>query len=176
MPVPTEAWVLPRPSKSRYPGSVPLHFEKRLLRMLGLDETALILQPFGGQGIYGWKFDLRMTHPLADKFGDELIWTPPDAVADAHYLPCKDDSFDLVFLDAPYSKEESARIYGTPKPIYKKYISEAVRVCKPGGFVASYHVVMTPRPAGTVYHSRILLGVGVWHKLRACCIFQKNAD
>jgi hypothetical protein len=33
--VPTECWVLPRPRKDAYVGSFPLHFEKKLHRLLG---------------------------------------------------------------------------------------------------------------------------------------------
>lgn len=175
MGVPTIAWVLPRPSKSKYPGSVPLHFEKKLLRHLGVDPaTAKILQPFGGMGEYGIRCDLRETHPLAAMHGDKVIWKRPDYICDAHDLsPFADNTFDLVFLDPPYSKEEAETIYAAPPPVYKRYIAAAVRVAKPGGFIASYNVVMTPRPDGTTYHSRIMLGTRVWHRLRACCIFQK---
>lgn len=173
MSIPTLAWVLPRPPKSRYPGGVPLHFEIKLLRHLGITANMRILQPFGGMGIYGLRCDLKRTHPLAHKFGDDVKWNSPDVIADAHCLPFPDKYFDLVFCDPPYSAEESAKMYETPKITYKLYITEAVRVCRVGGFIASYHVVMTPRPDRTVYHSRILLGTKIWHKLRVCCIFTK---
>ena len=176
MGVPTQAWVLPRPPKSCYPGGVPLHFEIKLLRHLGLSESADILQPFGGMGIYGLRCDLRATHPLSGKFGNDVKWKPPDVIADAHELPFPDNSFDMVFCDPPYSTDESKKLYRTPKVDYKKYITEAVRVCRENGYIASYHVVMTPRPLGTIYHSRILLGTRIWHRLRACCIFQKVSN
>ena len=175
MSVPTLAWVLPRPAPSCYPGSVPLHFEKKMLRHLGLDPSVhKILQPFGGMGEYGIRCDLRETHPLAERFGGKVKWRKPDYICDAHDLPFDDNIFDLVFCDPPYSAKEAAEIYGTPPVVYKTYIAEAVRVAKLGGFIASYHVVMTPRPDGTTYHSRIMLGTRVWHRLRVCCIFQKG--
>jgi len=173
MSVPTVAWVLPRPPKSCYPGGVPLHFEIKLLRHLGILPNKKILQPFGGMGIYGLRCDLRIDHPLSQKFGEKVKWKKPNLIADAHVLPFKSNYFDLVFCDPPYSAEESKRIYKTPKINYKLYINEAVRVCKIGGFIASYHVVMTPRPNNTKYHSRIFLGTRIWHRLRVCCIFQK---
>lgn len=172
MSVPTEAWVLPRPKRDKYPGGFPLHFEGKLIRLLNNPER--VLHPFGGMGAGGIRVDMRRTHPLADRFGEDLIWTPPEIQGDAHYLPFSDNSFDLVLCDPPYSDEESSTMYGTPKISYKKYIAEAVRVCRPGGFVASYNVVMTPRPDGTEYYYRILIATRVYHRLRACCVFQKT--
>lgn len=151
-----------------------MHFEKKLLRLLGLTPQSRILQPFGGMGEYGLRCDLRRTHPFAARFGAAVRWMPPNVVADAHALPFASHSFDLVFCDPPYSTSEAAAIYGTPPIVFKRYIAEAVRVSKVGGFVCSYHVVMTPRPPGTTYHSRILLGTRTWHRLRACCVFQKS--
>ena len=172
MSVPTYSWVLPRPKPDCYPGGFPLHFEKKLLRLLGNPEK--VLHPFGGMADYGIRVDLRATHPLAEKFGNSVKWRPPDIVGDAHALPFEDDSFDCVICDPPYSTEEAASLYQTPKVNYKRYIGEAVRVARPGGYIASYHVVMTPRPLGTEYYCRILLGTRVWHRLRACCVFVKG--
>ena len=36
--IPTEAWVLPRPRPDAYVGSFPLHFEKKLHRLMGEPE------------------------------------------------------------------------------------------------------------------------------------------
>lgn len=171
MAVPTYAWVLPRPKADKYPGGFPLHFERKLVRLL--DNPSRILHPFGGMGEFGLRVDIRRTHPYSDH--ENLIWEPPHVQADAHYLPFKDNLFDLVLLDPPYSTEDAARIYRTPPVVYKQYVAEAVRVCRMGGFVAAYHVTMLPRPVGTVYYCRILLGTRVWHRLRACCVFRKES-
>ena len=171
-PVPTVAWVLPRPKFDRYPGGFPRHFEKKLINLLG--NPSPILHQFGGMGEYGLRIDLRVTHPLEQQFGSKVKWKPPDVRADAHNLPFRDDLFGLVIVDPPYSKEESRSLYGTGKLTYSHYIREAVRVCGTGGYVASYNVTVTPRPDGTIFSQRILLAGRVWHRLRACCIFQKN--
>lgn len=160
----TETWVLPRPRKNKYKGGFPLHFEKRLIRKLGMDELHKfkILHPFGGMAEYGVRCDLNQD-------------VKPDRIADAHNLPFKDNSFELVIVDPPYDAEQSKKLYGTPKPEYKRYIAEAVRVCKVGGYVAMYHWVWTPRPEGTKCHARIVVLTRVWHRPRVCFIYQKMA-
>src|SRR3954462_524812 len=98
--LPTIVWTLPRPAKSRYRGAFPLYFEENLVQLLGYPER--ILHPFGGRAEIGVRVDIDA--PL-----------DPDVVADAHKLPFDDDEFDCVVLDPPYSDEEAATIYGTPK-------------------------------------------------------------
>ncbi len=135
MPVPRELWYLPRPRrKNKYPGGFPLHFEEKLFKLYGYPEK--ILQPFGGRASYGVRVDIN-----------------PDIIADAHNLPFPDNSFDFVLCDPPYSDELSKKLYGTGKLSWNKWVSEAVRVCKPGGYVANWWV--SPRPKGTTY-DRIL--------------------
>lgn len=168
MAIPTYAWVLPRPSWSRYPGGFPLHFEKKLLRLLGNPEE--VLHPFGGMAEFGLRTDLLRDHPIER---DDVRWRTPDALADAHALPFRSDTFDCVICDPPYSEEEARRLYNTPAVNFRRYSEEAVRVVKPGGFVALYHVTMLPRPEGTIGHCRVLLATRVWHKLRCCAVFQK---
>ena len=165
----TETWVLPRPRKNKYRGGFPLHFEKKLIRKLGFDEVADkegIFHPFGGMAEFGLRNDLNPE-------------TEPDFGLDAHDLVgIKDNSFDLVIVDPPYDDEQNRKLYAGVggKLSYGKYISEAVRVCKPEGFVAMYHWVMTPRPEGTKYYCRIVILTRVWHRPRVCCVFKKEAD
>ena len=158
--IPTITWVLPRPKKNKYRGGFPLHFEKKLWRELNCPEK--VLHPFGGMTEIGDRVDLNPE-------------VKPDWTEDAHNLWfIKDNSYDLVVLDPPYNDEQAKKLYKTPKLRYKDYISEAIRVCKPKGFIAMYHWVMTPRPEGTRYYKRIVILTRVWHRPRVCCIFQKQ--
>ena len=153
-------WVLPRPRKNKYRGGFPLHFEKKLWRIL--QEPQKVLHPFGGMAEIGDTVDINPE-------------VGPTFVGDAHKLDfIKNDSYDLIILDPPYTDKYSKTLYKTPKLKYKQYITEAVRVCKPNGFIAMYHWVMTPRPEGTSYYKRIVILTRIWHRSRVCTIFQKT--
>ena len=159
------AWVLPRPNKSKYIGSFPLHFERKLLNILGLNEVEhKILHPFGGKAEFGTRVDINPE-------------VGPDYVGDAHSLTMfGDNTFDLVILDPPYSEEYSRRLYNTGKLKFKTYTAEAVRVCKEGGYVVMYHYLATPRIENTILVKRIFLETRVWHKLRCIHIHQKRSE
>lgn len=159
MPIPNYTWILPRPRRSRYKGGFPLHFEKKLVRLL--KPSGLILHPFGGEAEYGLKVDINPD-------------LKPDIIADAHQLPFKDNTFSMVVCDPPYDEAHSKKLYNTKSVSYNRYIAEAVRVCKPEGYIVSYHWAITPRPAGTSYYCRIFIGGRIWHRPRVACVFRKD--
>jgi len=136
MPIENLTWCLPRPRrKDKYPGGFPLHFEKKLLELYGWPEK--VLHPFGGMAEYGDRVDLNSE-------------VNPTWIGDAHNMDwIPDNTYDMVILDPPYNDEQSKKLYGTGKIKYKDYIREGVRVCKPGGFIAVYHWVMTPNTKTT---------------------------
>ena len=162
------AWVLPRPRRcNKYIGSFPQHFEKKVIRLLGFDEIKdknKILHPFCGMSEFGIRVDIKPE-------------VKPDYIGDAHNLEMfKDETFDLVILDPPYSEEYSKRLYGTKKLKFKTYTKEAIRVLKNGGYLVMYHCLATPRIENTVLFKRIFLETRVWHKLRCIHIHKKDID
>lgn len=63
----------------------------------------------------------------------------PKTIANCEILPFKNDTFDFVFADPPYSKEESLELYQLPYVNIVKTINEMIRVCKPGGYILFLH-------------------------------------
>lgn len=155
----TIVWHLPRPSRSKYPGSFPLYFEENLVKLLGYPER--ILHPFGGMAELGTRVDLN---PTVD----------PDVVADANDLPFEDASFDLVVLDPPYSDEEAATLYDSPKLRRSLYMVEALRVLRPGGWLVVYGDREPARPKGCNLTMRILVVTRSNHRPRVAGVFQKR--
>lgn len=155
------AWHLPRPSKSKYKGSVPLHFEKKLLEFTGLENCNCLLNMFSGGSNMGYTIDINPD-------------VKPSYVADCHNLPMPDNHFDNTFLDPPYSDKESKELYNTGPLHPQKYVEEAVRVTKPNGLIMIYHIYMPPRPKGTKYLGVISIITRVYHKPRLCTIFRKE--
>ena len=153
-------WCLPRPRRTnKYKGGFPLHFEKKLFELYHWPSK--ILQPFGGMAEYGERVDIN---PEVN----------PDFIGDAHNLYfIKDNIYDFILLDPPYSCDLSGKLYKTGDIKYSQYTKEAVRICKPNGYIAMYHWFVTPRILGTIYDKRIVIITRIWHHPRVCTIFKK---
>jgi hypothetical protein len=156
----TIAWTLPRPPESKYRGGFPRFFEQNLQQILGYPDR--VLHPFGGRAQIGERCDLDPT-------------VQPDWVMDAHDLKFDDHEFDCVILDPPYSDEEALELYKTTVKLRPKlYLGEAVRVCKPGGWVVVYGDREPRRPAGCNHAFRIMVSLRPSHRPRVCMVFQKR--
>ena len=154
-------WWLPRPMRRKYRGGFHKGFESRLIKLLG--KPQMILQPFSGLAQFGLRVDL-----LRD--------VKPDIVADCHYLPFKNNVFDLVLADPPYTDESGKKRYGAPKLKFGLWTKECVRVTKVGGFVVCYHWYLFPRLCGTKWHTVISIITSTFHKARIVSIFQKTEE
>jgi hypothetical protein len=152
------AWLLPRPKPDRYPGGMPLHCESWLLELasdlLGKEDLAL-LNLFCGMNQAGIRADVKRD-------------VCPDVVCDAGVLPFKDESFDVVLADPPYSGQLARRIYDTRIPRYKKWSSEATRVLRAGGLFIVYHVCLMPNPDPHLFsvERRVFIGNRPYHRPR----------
>ena len=162
MAVQSLAWCLPRPRKAnKYRGGFPEHFEKRLLKLLTAAPWDLkVLHPFGGMSEYGVRVDL-----------DPGV--SPHVIGDAHCLPFKDDVFDVVILDPPYSNDESRQLYDSGEIHFRRYQYEAVRVLKPGGYLVMYHRLSLPGAPSCRLVMRILLETRCFRAGRIIHVRQK---
>jgi len=169
MTVPLLAWWLPRPKPDKYKGGFPLWFEEKLLSLYGFDYKSedlkgRILHMFAGMTKYGYRVDIKPD-------------VKPDMICDCHNLPDEwTNKFDFVIIDPPYSTQESKDLYNTGPLSYRKYITEAVRVTKPNGYIAAYHKVKLPRPDNTIHDRIIVIITRTWHLARICCVFKKKVS
>ena len=158
--IPTIAWTLPRPPRSKYRGGFPLFFEQNLQQLLGYPE--FVLHPFGGRAEIGERCDLDST-------------VEPDHLCDAHQLPFADGMYDCVILDPPYSDQKALELYATAIKLRPAvYIREAVRVCREGGWVVIYGDREPRRPARCNHAFRIVVSLRPGHSPRVCMVFQKR--
>lgn len=151
-------WHLPRPS-SVYQGSYPLHFESKFKKLVGFSDY---LHVFSGSARTGFKVDIKRENK-------------PDVVADCHNLPFKDNSFPGVLADPPYNDAYAKRLYQTPKLRPMSYMKEMVRVCKPNGIIALYHLVQYKHPKGCKYLGVLTIVTRIYHKARIVTFYKKDA-
>ncbi len=105
----------------------------------------------------------------------------PDVVADCEYLPFKDEQFDFIMLDPPYSEQEAKRLYNLPYCNMLKVLNEAARVCKSGGYVILLHrLVPFNHPEDGPHFKRLIVKaiIGVytisgWSNMRALTVWEK---
>lgn len=96
-------------------------------------EGKKVLQMFSGSSNIGITTDIRKE-------------SNADIVAHYDQLPIKDNIFDMVLADPPYtvgfSQEWISTLKDVPKP--KRILKEATRVTKPGGLILILHVIVIP--------------------------------
>lgn len=163
------AWFLPRPKPDHYKGGMPLYAERwclELARDLIYKPDAQILNLFCGMNQEGFRVDIKPE-------------VKPDLVCDAHHLTEHlHDKFDIILADPPYSDQEAAEIYGTPKLRYKVWTREATQLLNPGGLLIVYHKYLMPNPDPEIYRviKRVFIANRVYHLPRVAVYFQKRFE
>jgi len=174
MTVKREFWWLPRPAENKYLGGFPRYFEKKLLELLNINpENHKILHPFGGGALFGDTIELIEQKDFLAKRG-----IVPSFWGDAHNLDfIENNSYDLVICDPPYSNEEAKKMYGITRKLRRnQWVSEAVRVTKPQGFIALYHKLLPPNPDKCNWEYLIAIATRTNHAARLCAVFTKDKE
>jgi hypothetical protein len=76
--------------------------------------------------------------------------TKPDLVCDAAATALPPNKFDYTVIDPPYSRELAKKLYGTEDSYHtiSLFISEAVRITRPGGNIITLSYETPGIPAG----------------------------
>lgn len=109
--------------KSIYHGQFPMTLVKRITAMFPPDEVDFLHLCCGIEHIDG-------------AFNVDLMDTgAQDLQANVEDLPLKNNSYDVILIDPPYSEEDASR-YGVPRLIKTKtVVNEASRILRPGGWL-----------------------------------------
>lgn len=146
----------------RVVGGYPRGFLERAFAILGVDDPRRVLHLCSGSVTSGIRIDIR--HAMR-----------PSVVADCRVTPFRDESFDWIIADPPYSPEWAANLYGTeesyPRPL--QIMREAARLLRPGGRVGLLHfqVPMFRKPLRLVSVHGITTGLG--YAIRAFTVLEK---
>ena len=123
-----DIWRLARPNNAKYPGAFPNGFIKAVRsRWWGEKRCWLFSGSFKDEG--------QTTVDIKPE-------TNPSVVANCEFLPFKNDSFDFVLADPPYSAEESKKLYGVEYCSIVNVLNEMARILKPKGHMLFLHRIV----------------------------------
>lgn len=104
----------------------------------------------------------------------------PDIVGNAEVLPFKDQSFDFVMADPPYSESEARDLYNLPYLKMTVLIEEMYRVCKDNGLIIILHRLIPgarPNCSLSLCSCEGVVGIGTisaWCNIRALTVWRKR--
>lgn len=144
-------------------GGYPRGFLKRAFSILGVTDPTQVLHVCSGSMRVGVRVDVRPA-------------MSPTVVADARYLPFRDNSFQWIMADPPYSAEYAENLYGVgasyPNP--HSLVNECLRVLRFGGRLGFMHHMVPKfhRPGRVLTVYGITQGPG--YNIRAWTVLTKG--
>lgn len=164
-----DIWAL-GPSNCGYPGAFPRGLIKRIRRRWWGQKRLWLFSGSFKDGRAGITYDIKK----------ELN---PSVCGNCEVLPFKNNSFDFIMADPPYSEKEAMELYQLPYVNIIKTLNEMIRVCKPGGKIIFFHrLIPAIFPGLNLSKKTQLIGVvGVFtiagmSNLRALTIFKKRGE
>ena len=164
-------WACGRPT-AKYKGAYPNGFLKRLDALVGITGEHRVLHLFSGS--------------LSDRPGEDTMDIQPENeptfVADARErFPMDDNTYDVVISDPPYDMQTnkgvkinySDKLWKTEFIRPYAWVEEAVRVLKPGGYLAILHHLVYKTPANTRRAMTVSVTCGPNTRVRVLSIFEK---
>ncbi len=146
-------------------GGYPTRFLGRAFDILGVTEPRSVLHVCSGSMKLGMCVDIR-PH------------LRPSIVADCRRLPFRDDTFEWIMADPPYSREYAENLYSTGSvyPDPHALMAECLRVLKPGGKLGFMHHIVPKfsRPGRLLKVYTITQGPG--YNVRAWTVMTKDAQ
>lgn len=97
----------------------------------------------------------------------------PSVVADGRALPFRDNAFDAVMIDPPYTIEYASGLYGTDYPRPSHLLAEASRVVKPDGPIGFLHFLVPLPPPGCAFERVVGIVTGLGYRIRAFTVYRK---
>ena len=153
-------------SKSGYYGEYPPGFVERIAALF--PDAKKVLHLFSGMvGKGAWPNSVEFTFDRREDLN-------PDVCGDAHNLSSyfKDNIFDLIVADPPYT-EEDAKHYGTSLISRNKVIQQCYPILKRGGYIAWLDQAY---PMHRKDQIKLVGTIGVWrstnHRFRGLSIFK----
>lgn len=164
-------WVLGQnyQADSNLYGAYPPNYLERIWALFpDIDESSKILHLFSGTlaPCPGIRVDIKIQDPVNRFF-------QPDVMANAEYLPFKNNSFDIILADPPYGERDAVK-YGTKLPNKRNVFEEANRTLKSGGHLV-WLDTRHPMYRKDTWHLWGLIGIvrSINHAYRFATLFTK---
>ena len=167
-------WACGRPM-AKYKGAYPNGFLRRVDALMEVTDETKVLHLFSGS-IQGRENEDTMDISEANN---------PTFVADARKeFPIESDTYDLIIADPPYDMtttdgvkiDYSDKLWKTEYIKPYSWVSEAIRVLKPGGYLLVLHHLVYIQPKGATRCGVVSITCGPNTRIRCLSIFRKHTE